>query len=139
MNNPFQGRRLFGAGLALLVFAPGAGLAAPIVSSQSLDFSTTGQSLWAPGTDALAGLGFSRTFIDQTVAPTTIGVINGTVQVPNPARPVYDAAASACNALGDVIGPPCVDALGPRPPANITLSQKNGAALTYSGELKFGW
>lgn len=138
MNKQVARGWLYAGGVSFALLWSGTALADAISQVQSLDFLTEDQSLWGPGGDSLAGMAFTHTFIDKTIPQTTIGKITGTIQVPNPLRTVFDAAVDACDSLGSVLGPPCVAALGQRPSATITLQQKNGMTLTFSGGLNFG-
>jgi hypothetical protein len=121
---------------ALAIFASWhSAQSAPILVTQALDFSTTGQSLWAPGTSPPASGSFViPNAIDAVVTPTTKGQIV-TSSVPNPAYAAFQVLVNGCNALPTGVQA-CLNALPDAPPQN--LSVKNGATLSYSGSLNIG-
>jgi Ca2+-binding RTX toxin-like protein len=73
-------------------------LAADVVASitSPLTFETSGQSMWAPGPEAVASAGFSHSVIDESFSFD----LNPGVDLPNPLAAAYDVAYTACTTLG---------------------------------------
>lgn len=98
------------------------------VADSDVLFETDDQSMWAQGAGDIISKDFELDLIDINIPSTTIG---GFIGLPNPLRPIYDAAFEACLGFG-----PCEDLLGSRPSATLG---DTGAKLTFEqGKINFG-